>query len=76
MKELVSFPSGRVPVFDSFLDSFVKNYTNNDEYRGSFRTSLCKAYVAKVDEVPNPQYRTDVLNFFLALSASSDKNEL
>ena len=53
MKEVVSSPSGHVPGVDSFLDSFVNNYTNNEEFRGSFLTSLCKAYVAKVDGVPN-----------------------
>ena len=51
-KEVVSSPSRHVPVVNSFLDSFVNKYTNNEEFRGSFITSLCKDYAAKVDGVP------------------------
>ena len=67
VKEMVSSPSGHVPGVDSFLDSFVNNYTKNKEFFGCFLTSIFKAYVAEVDWVPNPQYRTDVLNFFLGI---------
>ena len=74
MKEVVSSPSVHVPGVDSFLDSFVNNYTSNEEFSGSLFISICKACIAKVDGVPNLQYRTYVLNFFLALSASGDKN--
>ena len=56
-----------------FLDVFVKNYTNNKEFCGSLLTILCKAYIVKVDEVPNMQYGTYVLVFLLELSASGDK---
>ena len=70
---MVSSPSGHVPVLNSFPDIFVKNYSNNEEFCGSFLISLCKAYVAKVYGVPNLQYGTGVMNFFLALSASGDK---
>ena len=73
VKEMVSSPSGHVPGVDSFLDSFVNNYTKNKEFFGCFLTSIFKAYVAEVDWVPNPQYRTYVLNFFLVLSASGEK---
>ena len=73
VKEVVSSPSGNVLEVDSFLGSFVNNYTNNEEFCGSFLTSICKAYAVKVDGVPSPQYGTDVLKFFLALSASGDK---
>ena len=73
MKEVVSSPSGHVPGVDSFIDSFANNYTNNEEFCGSLLTSLCKAYAVKVDGVPNLQHGTDVMNFFLALSASGDK---
>ena len=59
-----------------FLDSFVKNYTNNNEFCGSLLTSLCKSCVLKVDGVPNPQYGTDVLKIFLALSEGGDKRHL
>ena len=51
VKEMVSSPSGHVPGVDSFLDSFVKNYTNNKEFCGSFIISLCKVYTMKVDEI-------------------------
>ena len=74
MKEAVSSPSGNIPGVDSFLDSFVNNYKNNKEFRGSLLTSICKTYVVKVDGVPNPQNGTYVLNFFLELSSSGDKN--
>ena len=30
VKEMVSYPSGHVPGVYLFLDSFVKNYTNNE----------------------------------------------
>ena len=76
VKEVVSSPSGHVPGVDSFLDSFVNNYTNNEEFSGSLFISLCKAYIVKVGGVPNPQYGTYVLNFFLTLSASGDKIHL
>ena len=73
MKEVVSSPSGNVPGVDSFLDNSVKNYTNNEGFCDSLITSISKAYIVKVDGVPNPQHRKDVLKNFLALSASGDK---
>ena len=73
VEEVVSSPIGHIPGFDSFLGIFVKNYTKNEELRGSLLTSICKAYVVNVDGVPNPQYGTDVMKFFLELSASGDK---
>ena len=66
VKEVVSYPSGHVPGVDSFLDIFVKNNKNNEEFCGSLITSLRKAYVVKVDGVPNMQYGTNVMNFFFA----------
>ena len=73
MKEVVSSSIGHVSGVDLFLDSLVNNYTNNEEFCGSFLTSIYKAYAVKVDGVPNPHYGTDVLNFFLALSAIGEK---
>ena len=73
MKEVVSSPSGHVPGVDSFLDISVNNYTKYDEFFGSFLTNLFKAYVEKVDGVPNPRYGIDALIFFLALSESGNK---
>ena len=73
MKEGVSSPSGNVPGVDLILDSFVNNYTNNEGFCGSLLTSLCKAYAVKVDGVPNLQYGTDFLNFFLAIYTSGGK---
>ena len=73
LKSVVSSPSGNVPGVDSFLDIFFNNYTNNKEFCGSLLTGLCKSYVVNVDGVPNLKYRTDVLNFFLALSTSGNK---
>ena len=75
VKEMMSSPSGHVPGVDSFLDSLVNDYTNNEEFCGSLLTSIFKAYVVKVDGVPNLKYGTDVLNFFLALYASGNKKE-
>ena len=59
-----------------FLDSFINNYTNNEEFCGSLITSPCKAYDVKVDGVPNMQYRTDVLKIFLAIYTSEKKRHL
>ena len=74
VKEVVSYPSVHVSGVDLFLDSFVNNYTNNEEFCSSFLTSLCKAYVAKVDGVTNPKYGTEVQNFLLALSKTGNKS--
>ena len=73
VKEVVSSLSGNVTGVYSFLDSFFNKYTNNKEFCGSLIISLCKSYAVKVDGVPNLQYGTDVLSFFLALSASGKK---
>ena len=73
MKEVVSSPNGHVTVVNLFLDIFVNNYKNNEEFCGSFLTSIFRAYVVKLDGVPNPQYGTDFLKTFLALFASGDK---
>ena len=73
MKEVVSSPSGHVPGVNSFLDSFINNYTNNEEFCGSLLSSLLKAYAMKVDGVPNMQYGTYVLKNFLEFSTSGDK---
>ena len=73
---MVSYPSGNVPGVDSFLDRFVNNYTSNEEFCGILLTSPCKTYVEKEDGVPKPQYGKDVMNVFLALSASDDKKAL
>ena len=63
VKEVLSYPSGHVPGVDSFLDIVVNNYTNNDKFRGSFLTSIYKAYAIKVDGATNTQYGTGVLIF-------------
>ena len=74
VKEVVLSPSGHVPGVDFFLGSSVNNFTNNEEFCGSFLSSLNKSYALKVNGVPNPHYGTDVMKFVFALSASVDKN--
>ena len=75
MKDVVLSPSRYVPGIDSLLAIFIKNYVNNDKFSGILFTSLLKSYISKVDGVSNPQYGTDILNFFLAFSSSGDKED-
>ena len=46
---------------------------NNPEFRDRLVVKLMKAYVSKVDGVKNLKYAAKVLNFFLTLYASGDK---
>ena len=71
--DVVATSSGYIPGVDAFLDSFIKHYSANEEYRGSLMINLLKGYTLKVDGVKNPKYGTKVLNFMLALAASGDK---
>ena len=73
MASSITTTFGYIPGVDSFLDNFIKHYTNNKEFRDSLVVHLMRGYVSKVEGVKNPKYGSKVLNFMLALAASGDK---
>ena len=71
--ETIVLKSGFMPGVDSFLDKPAEHYKTNSKFRSSLVILLMKEYVAKVNRIKNPKYGTKVLNFMMALAASSDK---
>ena len=70
---LVATRWGYIPGIDSFLDSFIKHYLSEKEFRDSLLVQLMTGYVAKVDGAKNAAYGAKVLNFCLALAAGGNK---
>ncbi len=65
--------SDSMPSMDKFLCNFNHLYLTSEAFRGNLMVSLMTTFVAKLEGERNPQYSQRVLNFMLALSASSDR---
>ena len=66
--------SAYIPGAHKFLDNFINHYMNNKGFSEILMVSLVKGYLSKVKGVVNNPYGEKVLDFFLALYASGDKN--
>jgi len=58
---VITTSSDYIPGVDTFLHSFIKNYTMNAEFRDSLMLNLLRGYVLKVDGVKNQKYGTNML---------------
>ena len=66
----VATSAGYIQGVDSFLDSFVKHYQSNKEFRSGLIVQMMQAFVMKLDRAKNPMYGSKVLNCFFVLAAS------
>ena len=58
---------------DPFLESFLSMYNDNPSFRNGLLVALMSAFVSKANGHPNPKFSVDVVNFYIALEATSRK---
>ena len=58
---------------DPFLASFLSMYSANPKFRKGLLVALMSAFVSKANGHPNPKFLVDVVNFYIALKATSRK---
>lgn len=59
---------------DTFINNFIKTYTENKDVQDHLLVGPMQAYIAKVNGVRNPVYSTAVTNFYLSLSGCGSKS--